>query len=234
VQIVAHRGASREAPENTLLSLRRAWESGARWCEVDVQRTSDGVPILVHDSTWRRTAALDAAVRDTAWDTVQHLDVGSWFSTSTAGEAVPRLHEVLSWADRLCLNLEIKSPENDPGLADAVADAVVGAGLQQRTLLTCFDDRVIDALRQRQQGLQLGFLGRAPRRAVPGVGWQILEARALLDHPEWLRPSGPLAAQQVWAWTVDDLDAARKLVQRGVDGLITNDPGMLQPLSGRD
>jgi glycerophosphoryl diester phosphodiesterase len=234
VQIVAHRGASREAPENTLVALRRAWDCGASWCEVDVQRTSDDVPILVHDTTWTRTAAVDAAVRDTAWDTVQHLDVGSWFSAQTAGETVPRLHEVLSWADRLCLNLEIKSPENDAGLADAVADAVVAAGLQQRTLLTCFDDRVIDALRRRQQGLQLGFLSRAPRHAVAGVGWQILEARALLAHPEWLRPSGPLAAQQVWAWTVDDLDEARTLVECGVDGLITNDPGTLRPLAGRD
>jgi glycerophosphoryl diester phosphodiesterase len=228
VHIVAHRGASSEAPENTLLALRRAWECGVGWCEVDVQRTADGVAVLVHDATWQRTAGVDAAVRDTSWERVRQLDVGAWFHADTAREPVPRLQDVLVWTDRLCLNLEIKSPEADAGLADAVADAVVDAGLEDRTLLTCFDSRVVQSLAARRQGLQLGFLGNAPHAAIDGIGWQIIEAQALLRHPEWLRPAGPLAGQQVWAWTVDRADDADNLVACGVSGLITNEPRRLQ------
>lgn len=227
VDVVAHRGASSEAPENTLVALQRAWECGAGWCEVDVQRTADGVPVLVHDDTWSRTAGLQAAVRRTPWRTVRQLDVGSWFSTAASPEPVPQLQDVLSWSDRLCLDLEIKSPENDPALADAVADAVLSAGLQERTLLTCFDPGVIARLARRRAGLRLGFLGREPQPAMDGVGWQVLEARALLQHPEWMAPSGPLGGQIVWAWTVDRLDEAERLVAGGVAGLVTNDPRRL-------
>jgi len=227
VQIVAHRGAAVEAPENTLSALECAWRRGAPWCEVDVQRTADDVAVLVHDDSWKRTAGLEVAVRDAPWSTVSELDVGAWFSSTFAGETVPRLEAVLAWKDRLSLNLEIKSPENDPGLADAVATAVRQASAQPRTLLSCFDVSVIDALASRYDDLQLGYLGHAPvAEAHPRVHWQILEAQALLAHPEWceaIRSSGC----HLWAWTVDRPQDASRLQQWGVEALITNDPRLL-------
>ena len=158
---------------------------------------------------------------------VAEFDVGKWFSPEAAGERVPRLEAVLAWSDRLSLNLEIKSPQNDDGLADAVARAVRAAALQQRTLLSCFDHQVMDALADQYEDLQLGYLGHAPvRKRHPGVNWQILEAAALLRHPEWCeqlrRQNGHL-----WAWTVDSPQDASQLQKCGVEAVITNDPRLL-------
>jgi len=229
VQIVAHRGASAIAPENTVLALHRAWECGVPWCEVDVQRSSDGVPLLVHDDTWLRTAGVDQPVRTTPWSTVQTFDVGAWHPGATTPERVPRLEDALLWTDRLQLNLEIKSPQNDADLAEVVARAVLDAGATDRTLLTCFDAAVIETLARRHPQLRTGYLGHHPHGSpAPGVSWQILEAAALLSHPEWLQADGPLATWSVWAWTVDSPDEARRLVELGVQGLITNDPAGLR------
>ena len=117
VLVVAHRGASGRAPENTLASLALAAELGAPWAEVDVQRTADGVLVLVHDDTWARTAGLERAIRDTPWETVRGLDAGGWFAPRFRGEAPPSLDRVLEFASgRLGLDLEIKSPQDHPGL----------------------------------------------------------------------------------------------------------------------
>ena len=159
------------------------------------------------------------------------LDVGAWFSPEAVGERVPRLTEVLAWNEHMALNLEIKSPHNDPGLAEAVATAVRQASAQRRTLLSCFDRRVVEALAERYDDLQLGYLGQAPvREPHPGIEWQILEANALLDHPQWCAWVRD-RRQHLWCWTVDSPQVARRLHQCGVDALITNDPGrMLQTL----
>jgi glycerophosphoryl diester phosphodiesterase len=227
MQIIAHRGASAEAPENTLRALEHAWRCGASWSEVDVQRTADAVAILVHDDSWKRTAGFDALVRDTPWAQVAGFDVGSWFAPTATAETVPRLEQVLAWTDRLHLNLEIKSPQNDAGLAAAVALAVRAAAAQKRTLLSCFDHAVIDALADEYDDLQLGYLAHAPvERRHRRVGWQILAADALIGNPEWLES---LRCQDghVWAWTVDAPSDALRLRDGGVDGLITNDPRRL-------
>lgn len=227
VQIVAHRGACSVAPENTRSALRIAYECGAPWAEVDVQRTSDGTAVLVHDDTWDRTANKSATVRGTPWETVDSFDVGSWFSQEFENEPVPRLDEVLQWTKHLSLNLEIKSPENDPGLAGCVAQAVQLAGVQQRTLLSSFDSATIASLAEDCADLRLAYLGHVPQQEMhPRVRWQILEATALLRNPDWVEEVRQQGGT-VWAWTVDQLQPAQRLVQLGVEGLITNQPQKL-------
>jgi glycerophosphoryl diester phosphodiesterase len=227
IQIVAHRGASGMAPENSQAALRSACEVGAPWAELDVQRTSDGVAVLVHDDTWERTAGKNLQVRQTSWETVRTLDVGAWFSTAFAEEAVPRLEDILAWTQRISLNLEIKSPENDPGLALCVAQMVRQAGAQQRTLLSSFDANCIEELAGRYADLRLGYLGHAARRDMHrGVRLQILEAVAILGDPSCVAAVREQGGA-VWAWTVDDPVIADQLVALGVEALITNQPQRL-------
>src|SRR4051812_26195793 len=87
--LIAHRGASSEAPENTLAALKLARGRGANWVEVDVKLTQDGVPILMHDDTLERTTDGTGKVADTSWATIQTLDAGSWFDKKFRGERVP-------------------------------------------------------------------------------------------------------------------------------------------------
>src|SRR5689334_8396777 len=95
-EVIAHRGASGTAPENTLPAFRRAEELGADMVELDVQLTRDGHPVVIHDRTLDRTTSGHGAVRRRSLDEISTLDAGAWFGRSFAGTRVPRLEEVLS------------------------------------------------------------------------------------------------------------------------------------------
>src|ERR1041385_5287703 len=97
--IIAHRGASAVAPENTMVAFRAAIAAGADGIEFDVRLTRDGIPVIIHDSTLRRTAGVAARVADLDWTELQRVDVGSWFTrsgNSFPNETIPSLEELLT------------------------------------------------------------------------------------------------------------------------------------------
>ena len=228
--VVAHRGASAVAPENTLAALRVAAEAGAVWAEVDVQSTSDGVLVLVHDDSWQRTAGIASAVAATDWDAVRRFDAGSWFGTAFQGESVPTLDEVCDFVlahGNFHLNLEIKSPENHRDLGRRVLAALRRRDVLDRVLCTCFDAAVVEDLAEAEPRLRCGYLAAMPiERRHARVRTFAIHAEALLASPEFIdrvRQEGGA----VWAWTVDDPVVAAQLVRRGVEAIITNRPDRL-------
>lgn len=112
--IVAHRGASGTAPENTLAAIRRAAELGAHWVEVDVRQAASGDLVLIHDATLDRTTNGRGAIAKTPYETIAALDAGAWFAPDFVGEPVPTLQAFVRLAGDLglCANVEIK-PESD-------------------------------------------------------------------------------------------------------------------------
>ncbi|WP_309395869.1 glycerophosphodiester phosphodiesterase [Cerasicoccus maritimus] len=96
MRIIAHRGASGSAPENTLAAINRAWEIGADGVEVDVHLTKDHVPVVIHDSDTKRVAGRKLIIKQTTYAELCELDVGSWKGPEFAGERIPRLDEVLA------------------------------------------------------------------------------------------------------------------------------------------
>src|SRR5262249_13347946 len=122
VQVTAHRGHARAAPENTLSAMRKAIDSGADYAEMDVQQTADGVIVLLHDRDLKRVAGLSRRLEDLSYDEVRKLDVGSWFDPAFASERVPTLEEVIKLCrGRIRLNIELKFFGPDRRLANAVA-----------------------------------------------------------------------------------------------------------------
>ena len=103
--VVAHRGASAAAPENTLAAMRRAAEMGARWAECDVRLSADGVPVVIHDGTLDRTTDGRGALAAHTAAELARLDAGSWRDAAFAGEPVPTLAALLEEARRLGLGL---------------------------------------------------------------------------------------------------------------------------------
>lgn len=224
--MIAHRGASARAPENTLPALQEALRQGAAGVEVDVQRTSDGVLILVHDDDWRRTTGHAGRVRETPWDEVQRLDAGSWFGADFAGVPVPRLETALEHLPPGCfVNLEIKSPHLDAGLSDAVAAAAAPFKQRLHFLLTSFDTSCIERLAAKTD-LACGILADRVLGPRPGVPTQSLHYAAILARPEQVERVHA-AGGLLLAWTVDDARVAAELRDLGVDGIITNDPGRI-------
>jgi glycerophosphoryl diester phosphodiesterase len=232
LRVVAHRGASGEAPENSWAALVRARDCGATWVEVDVQRTSDGVLVLVHDDSWLRTAAVDRTIASTRWADVADFDVGRWFAPAYAGERVPTLDGVLAQTD-LCFDLEIKSPERHPGLASEIVTMIRRHGAQHRVVLTCFDPEVVEDVATQAPDLRAGYLAAHPLgRTHPAVRVYAIEAGVLLGHAGYaaeLRRRGA----EVWVWTVDDPALGNALAAAGAQAVITNYPARWLDLGAR-
>ncbi|AMV72985.1 glycerophosphodiester phosphodiesterase [Desulfuromonas carbonis] len=228
--IWAHRGASGRAPENTLAAFRAAEADGADGIELDVHLSRDGVPVVIHDETLERTSDGRGPVRDFTLAELRRLDAGSWFGTPFAGEGLPTLEEVFTWAEnRLRINVEIK----DAAAGHKVLE-LLQAYPQVRVLVSSFDHRLLALMRQQAPRLPLGFLcdtlfwHRALSRAVA--------AGAESFHPRVDRTSRQLvqACQRhglrVYPWTVNSPRQALRLRRLRVDGLFTNYPAELSSL----
>lgn len=221
-----HRGASGDAPENTLAAFRLAAEQGADGVELDVQLSADGVPVVIHDETLDRTTDGTGPVKDRTAAELARLDAG-------AGEHVPTLAEVLALLapTGLEVNVELKnSVEPYPGLEAAALDVVRAAGFEDRVWWSTFQHPSLRVLRGLAPDARVGFL-HLEALLDPWLYAQRLDGAAL--HPAWeaLQVPGTIegcreAGVRVHTWTVNTPEALR--VCRGVDAVITNHPAAIR------
>jgi glycerophosphoryl diester phosphodiesterase len=256
--ILGHRGAAGCAPENTLLSFARALEQGAQAIESDVQITADGVPMLMHDSHVGRTTNGRGAVEELTRAEIEKLDAGHHFTieergttepeTDTAfrgqGLHVPSLEEAFQAFPEARFNLEIKTAAN--AAVTRVVELVAKLGREDRTLLTAGNGEIMQSLRE---ALARHSVHAATSASVPDVvavvrsalegspppaaveALQIpsrfadrdLVTEALLSHCQ-------KHAIQVHVWTINEGSEMKRLLELGVDGLITDFPGRLVQL----
>jgi glycerophosphoryl diester phosphodiesterase len=227
VRVTAHRGHSRAAPENTLSAIRKAIESGADYAEVDVQQTADGAVVLLHDRDFKRVASDPRRIDELPYDEVRKLDVGSWFDPSFAGERVPTLAEAidLCWG-RIKMNIELKFYGPDRQLAPAVARQVRAKDFETDCLVTSFD---YDALQEGKRHNPRLRTGLTVAYALGDISR--LEVEALSVRADWLSERVLSAAhrhgREVHVWTVNDARRMARLMQRGADNIITDDPDLL-------
>jgi glycerophosphoryl diester phosphodiesterase len=226
VQVTAHRGHSRAAPENTLSAVRKAIESGADYAEIDVRQTADGVVVLLHDSDLKRVAGDPRRIEELTYDEVRKLDVGSWFDPSFAGEHVPTLAEVIELArGRIKLNIELKINGQDRRLAQEVARIVHEKDFESECLITSF---AYDALREIKQRYPRQRTGLIVAHALGDVSQ--LEVDALSVRVDFLSDDLLRAAhsrgREVHVWTVKGAGQITRLIKRGVDNIITDDPDL--------
>lgn len=126
-QSIAHRGASAHAPENTMASFEKAVDLGFDYIEMDVRFSKDGHLVVIHDADAQRTTDGEGLIADMTVNEIKELDAGSWFSSAFEGEEVPLLNEVLDhFRGKIGLLIEMKAPENYPGMTEALADMLSG------------------------------------------------------------------------------------------------------------
>ncbi|WP_191839250.1 glycerophosphodiester phosphodiesterase [Catellatospora chokoriensis] len=231
--VVAHRGASSAAPENTLVAQEIARRAGADWIENDVQPSADGVPFILHDSTVDRTTDGTGSIRSLTSAQLKTLDAGSWFAPHYAGTRIPTLAEQL--ADLRTrggnLLLEIKGAHTRDQVAKIVA-VIREQQMTGRVFIQSFDVPSLQYSYELAPELPIGLL-RSTLDADPAAlaGQLHLTAynpagSALLTRPALV---GDLhrAGVAVMAWTIDSAAQWRSLDQLGVDGIITNRPAEL-------
>ena len=241
-KIVGHRGASREAPENTRAAFQLAWEQGADGVELDVRMTRDGHVVVIHDESALRTAGLEVEIASATMSKLRQLDAGSWKGMAWADERLPELGEVLAEVPPgRKVFIEIKCG------VDIMAPLL---GVLERCPLTVDQLGVVGFSREvmrlaRQQlpvsevlwnvELKTTSAARGWSPAIEALSQQIREAKldglgiGVRGHVDQAFVRRALQeGLKLFAWTVDDAGLAAELVRLGVDYLVTNRPGWMR------
>ena len=230
--IIAHRGASLDAPENTLAAFNLAISQGADAVEFDVMLCGSGEVVVIHDENLNRTTGGEGPVGDTPLDEIKQQDAGSWFDAEFAGETVPSLDEVLeSIGLRTYLNIELKnfsSPFDD--LADKTAAAVLQHQLQDRIFFSSFNPFNFRKIKRILPDSPVGLL---TARGMANPAFLRLARlfgpyEALHPHvddvtPEWIARSHK-AGKPVFSYVCNEPDEILRGLSAGLDGLITDNP----------
>ncbi len=237
--VLGHRGASAEAPENTLAAFRLAMVQGADGVELDVWRCATGEVVVVHDENLSRVAGAPLRVPDSPLAALRALDVGAWKGERFRGERIPLLAEVLDALPGAVVNVELKSRDGrDLSLAHAAADVIWKKGAGSRVVVSSFDWRLLAAFRLASPDVAAGLLfdGTRAWRLRTFLGIRTLRPAAV--HPD--RALATDARIRRWSerglavnvWTVDEPADAERLARAGAAALITNTPATVRGALG--
>jgi glycerophosphoryl diester phosphodiesterase len=232
--LLAHRGASAEAPENTLAAFQEAVAQGADGVELDVMLCGSGEVVVCHDERLERLAGLPWAVRETSWWKLRRVDVGSRLGFAPAH--IPLLEEVLdALPSHFLINLELKNERvDDGGLSVRVAELVRRHGLSERVVLSSFNPLCLIQVATAAPELRRGYLIDPEKRWAPRAYLvsPLVASHSVHPYHEACTPERVEAWRRrglrVAAWTVDEPARARELEEMGVSYLITNRPGVLR------
>lgn len=227
--VIAHRGASAIAPENTASSIREAIRLGAKVIEFDVRVTSDGELVLFHDKELDRIAGRTGTIEASDWTAVQTFDVGKWFTGGNfTGEKVLRFDDAI----RLCLDGGATPLiEHKTGSAKAYAAVIETLGVGDKVIVQSFDWDFLTEFQKAMPGVPIGALGSKELTAgnladlktlsPDWVGWNFN------DLKESDIPGLHALGATVVLWTVNDPDIAKTKVAAGIDGIITDVPDLI-------
>jgi glycerophosphoryl diester phosphodiesterase len=229
--VIAHRGASGTAPENTLPAFWSAVRARARAIELDVHQTSDLQLVVVHDASLQRTAGVRKTVESLTAREVTALDAGSWFSPAYQGVRIPTLEAVLrALKGRVALNIELKAGTRRlyPGLESRVLALVRRLGWHDRVLVSSFHVRYLQRLRRLDSTIAIGILVHP--WSLDAALSRARQLDAVSIHPSARAVTADLVRRvraegyRILPYTVDRAADKQRLVRLGVDGFFTNRP----------
>jgi glycerophosphoryl diester phosphodiesterase len=230
VEIIAHRGYSARAPENTLAAIEAAISAGADAVEFDLHVSADGVPVLFHDDLLERTSSGSGPLRQVSYLELTGLDAGSWFGPSFAGERIPRFADAL---ERLKGRVgrvypEVKHYGGRDDL-DAMVEAVRAADLIASTVFISMDWSALGQMRSAHLDLNVGYIVEHVDRAHAAIERATGDSRALVDFDARILLANPALVEsahrsgvELAVWTVDDRTTAAQLFHLGIRRITTN------------
>lgn len=232
VTLIAHRGYSAEAPENTLSALEAAARLSVDGIEWDMSTAACGTPVLFHDSTLERTTEGRGALAETPWSTLSGLDAGSWFGEAFAGERIPSLRQACeALVDRGYPGLIVAEIKGWASLddVDRMVEVIAATALHERTRYIAIDWTAVDRVARISPDSPVGFIVERPERwsdglerarALDGAGVAV-DYRILLEDPRRVEEASGLGIP-LGVWTVDEPQHATRLHELGVKDITTN------------
>jgi glycerophosphoryl diester phosphodiesterase len=238
VLVIAHRGASGYAPENTLAAFRKAVQLGASFVETDLQLSRDARFVAIHDSALERTTNGKGAVQEFTLAELRKLDAGSWFGSDFIHEKIPTLDEILALSKKLdvVFYLEMK-PAGTWGGEHSLVAALRSSGEIHRAVVISFDPAILEAVRRLEPTLMTGLLydGKLdnPVAQAKQIGARQVVVRGDLVSPALLAEAKKRELQVV-CWTINNPAHMRLLIAAGVDGIMSDYPDRLLAAAKRN
>lgn len=241
VEIIGHRGASHDAPENTLAAFRLCWEQKADAGELDIYLSKDAEVVVIHDAKTKRTTGVDRPVAEQTWEELKSQDAGKWKDAKFAGERIPRLADALATVPTgRKIFIEIKCGLE---VLEPLKKCLSGSGCKPEQLVIIgFNFETMRAAKQQFPKLPVYWIvsysadkktGQFPnadelaaKAKAAGLDGLDLEAKFPLDGAAVGRIKA--TGLRLYTWTVDDPEVARRWVSAGVDGITTNRPQWLR------
>lgn len=231
VEFVGHRGASYLAPENTVAAAKLGWELGAEGVEIDVYLTPDQRVVAIHDKTTKRTTGVELVVSETKSKKLRKLDAGTWKDEKFAGEKIPFVEEVLKIIpeDRY-LVIEIKT---GPEIFTALQKAIKKSGKEKQVKFIAFNWETILTAKKLFPDNDCYWLTSSAKDLdnkigeCAALGLEGIDVNAKLVTPETMAKAKKLGLD-VWCWTVDKPEDAKRVAELGVSAITTNRPGWLR------
>lgn len=241
--VIGHRGASRDAPENTLAAFRLAWERGADGIEGDFYLSSDGRVVCIHDKDTKRVAGEKHIVAKTTFEKLRTLDVGAWKEEKWRGEKIPSLEEVLDTVPpqgKIFIELKV-----GPEIIEPMLKILAKSSLKsEQIIIISFNAEAIKACEKAAPELRTHWLtsykkdvrgkwrpsAKQAAQTVHRIGADGLGSKALLKFvdKDFFQQYEKIEDKEFHVWTVNDLPTARKYQQLGAWSITTDRPGWLR------
>lgn len=243
--VIAHRGASAYAPENTLAAIKKAIEMGVDMVEIDVQLTKDKQIVLMHDLTVDRTTNGKGRVKDLSFNEIRKLDAGSWFAPQFAGEKVPTLEEVIETVKGKCkLLIEVKRVKTKkPEIEAKIIQLIDKYNAHKWCIVQSFETEVVKNIQAIDNTIECHKLVTMNLSVLPlhldsriktGTIYKYKSVQAINPYFKMLnkRKVDKIhgRGQKILTWTVNEKEDMKRMIELGVDGIITNYPDRLMEL----
>jgi glycerophosphoryl diester phosphodiesterase len=226
ILITAHRGAAGAAPENTLASVKQAIADGTDFVEIDVQETADGEVVVIHDRDLMKVGGTNLQIHTSTFEQLQAVDIGSWFAPEFEAERVPTLEQVLELCKgKAHVDIELKYYGFDERLEERVVEIVEAAGMESEIVVMSLEYDGIQKIRGLRPDWTYGLLTATALGDLTRVDADFLAVHASLATPGFVRRAHR-RGKQVFVWTVNDPVEMWKMMNRGVDSIITDEPAL--------
>jgi len=222
--ITAHRAGAAKAPENTLAALKQAIADGADLAEIDVQTTRDGELVILHDGDLARLAGDPRRVEELTLSELRQLDIGRWHDASFTGERVATLGEMIDLArGRIRLNVELKYNRDDPQLAAKVIELLRSEGVLDQCVITSLEHSAVRDAKRLAPEVRVGLIVTKSIGDPADIDADFLSLNQNAVSAKLLARAHS-RGKEIHVWTVNDRQAMERMVEMGVDSLITDYP----------